>query len=225
MPRGGTITVATDVVADDDPDAPAWARIRVCDDGDGIAPEIIDRIFDPFFTTKPRVHGTGIGLAVAYGFVQQSGGSIDVKSDPGCGAEFTLLLPLVTPDTDAPPERAPTPARILVVDDEPAVRELTRRILEVQGFDAAVAGSRREALEILRTAESFDVVVTDVVMPGGSGPELAEAVRREFPGTRVIFMSGYTGDLADASMDGLQIVHKPFSAAELFRAVHGALTR
>ncbi len=227
MPAGGTITVTTDVVSVGGGGiAEPSARIRICDEGEGIAPEIIDRVFDPFFTTKPRGKGTGIGLAVAYGFVHQSGGSIGVESEVGNGTEFTLLLPLIVPEAlDAPMGIASARARILVVDDEPALRQLTRRMLEGNDIDTATASSRDEALEILQAQGPFDAVVTDIVMPGGSGMELATAVRRAFPGTRVIFMSGYTGDLADASMDGLQVVHKPFTEAELLSAVRGALSR
>ena len=193
--------------------------LEVADSGIGMDEETQARIFDPFFTTKDIGQGTGLGLSTVYGIVTQSGGSISVRSAPGRGATFVLRFPATDKDAaggDAGNLR-PVPRgreRILVVDDEATVRDLLAQLLADAGYRVSVAGSAREARAL---DEPFDLLLTDVVMPETSGPELAETV----PARRVLFMSGYDQDaLARTDVPFLQ---KPFGRDELLHAVRTLL--
>ena len=209
MSGRGTLTISTrndgaDVV------------LEVSDDGAGMNDETRGRIFEPFFTTKPVGSGTGLGLSTVYGIVTQSGGSIDVRSEPGRGATFTVRLP----ETAADPDELPVPReletarrgheRILVVDDEKIVRELLARMLRDQGYDVHVAGSARAARAL---GGPWDLVLTDVVMPEGDGVKLSKQIEAR----HVMFISGYDQEaLVDPDATFLQ---KPFSRDDLARAV------
>ncbi len=240
MPDGGTLTVSTRNADVDEASsrrhfgiAPGrWVVMAVSDTGVGIDPETQKRIFEPFFTTKETPRGTGLGLATVYGIVSQSGGQIFVTSAPGRGAAFAIYLPRVSQRV-APSGSvaAPAPRRgtetILLVEDEDAVRSLTRRCLESSGYTVLQAASAEEALEIAdRFAGRLDLLLTDVVMPGASGPELSRRLLERRPGTPVLYVSGYT-DAAMAShvaLDaGASFLQKPFTPETLSRKVREIL--
>ena len=235
MPRGGRVTIRTLNVPPG-----AYAALKVEDTGEGIAPAVLQRIFEPFFTTKPLGRGTGLGLATVYGVVKQSGGDIQVQSTPARGTEFTVLLPAAasfaepgdTATTNgAAPVRVPatTGAAVLIVEDDPGVRAFTAQVLRDAGSVVFEAGNPAEALAIA-TSEStpLDLLLTDVVLPGIDGADLAERLRTLRPGLRVLFMSGYTPEeiavtAALASDDAL--LRKPFLPAALRERVAQALAQ
>jgi CheY-like chemotaxis protein len=199
--------------------------------------EVLERLFEPFFTTKPVGFGTGLGLSTVYGIVKQSGGHISVESEPGRGSTFTIHLPRVPAEPDARPA-APAPARapappasgtVLLVEDEPAVRELMREALSGQGFTVLVAGTGEEALEIAaRHPGGLRLVVTDVVMPKLGGAEVARRLAAANPGLRVLFVSGYTADAIvhhGVLAPGLDYLQKPFGPSALVDKVREVLGR
>jgi PAS domain S-box-containing protein len=207
MPQGGKITITTGRTRFDQAYARRHAEGRagdfVClsmsDTGTGIAPEHLPHIFEPFYTTKERGKGTGLGLATAHGIVKQHGGWIEVSSQVDAGTTFKVFLPAIEPPTPATAaeEAGPQPRggteKILLVEDERAVRSLTRRLLESFGYHVWEAASGPEALELWRRhAAEIDLLLTDIIMPGGiTGWELAEALWTEQPALKAIFMSGY----------------------------------
>jgi CheY-like chemotaxis protein len=209
-----------------------YLHLTVEDEGSGIPSEIRDRLFEPFFTTKERGRGTGLGLAMVYGIVQQWDGHVAVDSEPGRGTRFSVYLPSTAGVPDEAPA-APAPSgqalrgRVLVVEDEVELLRMVCRILSHNGYDPVAAASPAEAMEILNGAEGeFDVLLTDVVMPGGSGPELSIEARRTCPDLRVIFMSGYAGDMLDRHGTALSndvLLSKPFSADQLVRQLRETL--
>jgi PAS domain S-box-containing protein len=239
MPEGGTLTIETTnetigehggphrtpVVAGD------YARLVVRDTGHGMDAATRERIFEPFFTTKEPGRGTGLGLSTAYGIVRQSGGYIWCDSEPGGGCEFTIALPRLEEATRALPPRAEPHAAmpagrgsgtVLVVEDEDAVRRLTRRILEEEGYTVLEACNGSEALRAAQERTSLDLVVTDVVMPEMSGRMLAARLAAVRPGLRVLYVSGYTGDdITRRGLDepGIDLLQKPFAAAQLVQRV------
>jgi PAS domain S-box-containing protein len=228
MPHGGSVTVETANVSTDAGD---YVELRMSDTGIGMTDEERQQLFDPFFTTKEG--GTGLGLATVYGIVEQSGGTIEVESAPGLGSSFRILLPRAREAAELP---APTPAAarpssgsetILLVEDETVVRQLVAEILESSGYSVLQAGDGPSALELLRRHTGpLDLLVTDVVMPGMSGPEVAQAVTSMRPGTHVLYTSGYT-DQAIGHHGVLEpdvaFLQKPFSADDLNRKVRGLL--
>jgi two-component system, cell cycle sensor histidine kinase and response regulator CckA len=204
-----------------------YVALEVRDTGVGMDDETKARIFEPFFTTKPPGQGTGLGLSTAYGIVKQSGGYIAVESSPGGGTSFTVLLPRVfepAEPTIAPahvevPSNASSRGTIMLVEDEAAVREATKRMLRKFGFTVIEARDGEEALRLWqREGAAVDVVLTDVVMPTMGGAELARVLRERSPDLRVVFMSGYTqGTLEPSAMDGnaTRFLPKPFTADQL----------
>jgi two-component system cell cycle sensor histidine kinase/response regulator CckA len=204
----------------------------VSDSGTGIRPEDLPHIFEPFFTTKEQGQGTGLGLATVHGIVTQSQGRIAVESRPGEGAEFTVLFPSVSGPSGVetlpigrPPLRS-GPARLLVVDDEEAVRWVVSRTLEAEGYEVTQAGNGQEALEALARNGRVDAVLTDVVMPRLGGRELVERLAAEYPDLPVIWMSGYPRDAAfgDAMPNGVHpFLQKPIPPDVLVRTVEGVL--
>ncbi len=220
MPHGGTLTIATSKAPDGD-----RVRLRVKDTGTGMDRETRERIFEPFFTTKEESKGTGLGLATVYGIVQQSGGHIEVESTPGEGSLFTLVFPAVNEDLDPKTPREgidlsgePIQGTILVVEDEGLVRKLVCKSLEGAGFSVLEAANGDQALEVAAAArEPLRAVVTDIVMPGMSGMELARRLEATQPGIRALFMSGYlerTGSAHDLPPDEA-FIEKPFRPDEL----------
>ncbi len=214
-----------------------YVQVVVRDTGVGMDETTRKRMFEPFFTTKPKGKGTGLGLSSVYGFVKQSGGYINVTSAPGAGTTIELLLPRApagrTPKVEAVfPAAAVSPVRtgsatILVVEDEDAVRALAVSLLERQGYRVIQAANAGGALRVVeRDRERIDLLLTDVVMPGMQGPELARLLRLEYPTLPVVFMSGYAAEeLTDEMRRDAVLLPKPFSSATLLDAVGGALDR
>ncbi len=238
MPRGGRLTLETanaeldEAYARTHPGARAgrYVMLAVADTGQGIPPEHLPRVFDPFFTTKHPGHGTGLGLATVYGIVKQNGGNVWAYSEAGRGTTFKVYLPRVE---GAAAEEEPLEARtqtrlsgdetILIADDDAEVRRLARAGLEAQGYAVLEGADARTALEISRTHTGpIDLIVTDVVMPGRSGRALAEAIHRERPETRVLFMSGYAENSIvhhGVLEAGVWFLAKPFTPSALCRRV------
>ena len=197
-----------------------------------MGPDVMQRIFEPFITTKGPGAGTGLGLATVHGIVAQSGGRIEVASEPGHGSCFTILLPSVAaPSAPVPTASAPPATRghetILLVEDEEGVRRIARIALEGRGFRVLAAASGRAAVELAdQNGAEIDLLVTDLVMPGMSGRELADELRIRQPGLRVLFISGYVEDeLARHGIVEAEVafLHKPFSLAELGAKVRAVL--
>jgi len=212
-----------------------FVALSVIDTGVGIPAAVLEHVFEPFFTTKESGGGTGLGLATAHGIVQQSGGYVTVASRLGMGTAFVVHLPAVTDAVEALPLRPPVTIAdprgeetILLAEDEPAVREVTLRFLTSAGYHVVAAESGDEALTRLDGHDGpVDLLLTDVVMPGMSGPELATHVQQRYPDVRVLFMSGYPDDALEAHHipeDAPTLVQKPFSRQVLLTAVRGALS-
>ncbi|MCZ7682704.1 MAG: AAA family ATPase [Sandaracinaceae bacterium] len=217
--------------------------IVVADDGPGMTREVRESAFEPFFTTKGRGSGTGLGLAMVHGFVDQSDGAIELESEPGRGTTFRIFLPITegAPVTasdggEAPPadrprppepaEAAPRGETILVVDDEALVRRNIERALSDRGYTVLGAGEPEEALALARSAQ-IDLLISDVIMPRMSGLELAQAVRQASPATKLLFISGYTdGQLPElVKRDRVPLLVKPFGSEEIGEAVRDLLGR
>ncbi|HUE77409.1 MAG TPA: PAS domain S-box protein [Longimicrobiales bacterium] len=241
MPEGGRVTIRTDNVAlgpgavsrlDEPLPEGAYVRLIVQDTGVGMDAAVLGRIFEPFFTTKEVGKGTGLGLSTVFGVMRSLEGGIEVESEPGQGTRFYLYLPRSHDAADAAtllaaplPDPTPRPARILLVEDEPAVRRLARRILERDGHSVTEAANGAEALHQVEQGADPDLVVTDVIMPEMGGGELADRVRELQPGIRVLFMSGYTADeLKDRGIESTTaFLPKPFAPALLLTRVREAL--
>jgi len=236
MPRGGRLTIRTMNLDS------TGASVIVEDTGEGIAPELLHRIFEPFFTTKPLGRGTGLGLATVYGIVKQSGGDIRVESVPARGSRFTVLLPAAgTPveaapiddvaarDFAAPASMADTSATVLIVEDDSGVRAFAAQVLRDAGSYVFEANNAAEALAIAANeSRPLDLLLTDVVLPGIDGADLAARLRGLRPGLRVLFMSGYTPEeiaLTAALGSEDQLLRKPFLPAALRERVAQALTQ
>jgi PAS domain S-box-containing protein len=237
MPAGGTLTIETANIETSGADAgaaPSGRRVmlRVTDTGVGMDDVAKAHAFEPFFTTKSLGLGTGLGLATVYGIVQQSGGSIHLDSEAGRGAVFTILLPASGDSADARAVDGSMPdadgsETILLVEDEPALRRLAERVLRTAGYSVVAASGGEEALRLLQERrDPVQLLLTDVVMPRMSGPELARVVSDLAPQTRVLFMSGYAQDaLLQAELDGgrLTYLEKPFTTAQLIASVRRVL--
>jgi two-component system cell cycle sensor histidine kinase/response regulator CckA len=228
MPNGGSVTIETTDVETDD----GWfVELRMTDTGIGMTELERQQLFDPFFTTKEG--GTGLGLATVYGIVEQSGGTIEVQSAPGMGSSFRIWLPRAdVPAEPAPPasdegRTRPGDETILLVEDERVVRRLVAEMLESSGYTVLQAADGPSALELLRRhSGDLDLLVTDVVMPGMSGPEVAQAVTSMRPGTEVLYTSGYTDSQIDhhgVLEPGIAFLQKPFSSDDLTRKVRSVL--
>ena len=230
MPQGGTLVISTarwDVREDHGNDetfvrAGSYVTLAVSDTGIGMDPATRARIFEPFFTTKEVGKGTGLGLATVYGIIRQSNGHIEVESQPGKGTTFRVSLPRV----DAEPLSAARPSMtesrkhgtgtILLAEDEPLLRELGETILKQAGY-AVLSAPNAGALKdlIANHSGSVDLLLTDVVMPGLSGPELVRLVKQRWPGIRVLYMSGYADDEIQGLDTGAGFLQKPFTPSEL----------
>jgi two-component system cell cycle sensor histidine kinase/response regulator CckA len=235
MPDGGTLTIAMDLVDGRPQEAlgggearPASVRIQVTDSGAGMDETTLTRLFDPFFTTKDLGKGTGLGLSTVYGLIGQSGGTVNVESAVGQGSSFTILLPRVALDTRQPPAAIVHRPEVgigivLMVEDEPSVREFARRVLDRAGHTLLTAGNGDEAIRVANQwPGEIDVLLSDIVMPGMHGQVLAANLLKVRPDMRVIFMSGYAEDSIPA-LDRLTapsaFLAKPFSSASLADAV------
>jgi PAS domain S-box-containing protein len=240
MPGGGQLTITTGnlepgLLSGPGSGAGDYVELAVTDTGVGIDPAVQARLFEPFFTTKPQGKGTGLGLSTVYGIVSQSGGQLRVESTPGKGSTFRVLLPralLSQAQATAEPPVGPAAVSrggetILVAEDESAVRDVTRRILEAAGYRVLVADGGAAALATCRDhAGEIQLLLSDVVMPEMGGPECAASAQRTRPGLRVLFMSGYADDAIahqGALPPGIPLLGKPFDGAELTRMVREAL--
>ena len=212
----------------------AYAQLTVRDTGAGIDAHTAAHLFEPFFTTKPVGEGTGLGLAAVAGLMQQNHGHILVESVPGAWTTFTLLFPLLpdwTEPSEAPPvERASVPAHagqtILVVDDEPAIRQVVTRGLTMLGYRVLPAADGAGALASLDREGSVDLILTDLMMPGMSGMELAALVKTRWPAVPIVFMSGYSEDVLrhEGAVDpAVHVIAKPFTVDEVARQIAVAL--
>lgn len=240
MPQGGRLTMETsnvEITAEQARDldlAPGqFVSLKVTDTGHGMDTATLSHIFEPFFTTKPMGKGTGLGLATVYGILKQSGGSIQVESEAGRGTTFRIYLPV---------EKGPVRLRrqpvsgahvtggsetILIAEDEPDLRELTRIFLQDYGYNVIHAGSAEQAIE---TAQGFTgpihLLLTDVIMPGMSGRQLAEQILSKRPQTKIVYMTGYTDDMVvqhKVLEPGVQMLQKPFTRSDLAQKVRSAL--
>jgi len=210
-----------------------YVVFRVTDTGHGMTEDTKVRLFEPFFTTKPRGHGTGLGLATVYGIIARSGGTIEVTSEPGAGSTFAIYLPQQERRAPAPRPAEEALARggsetILLAEDEAPVRSLARIILERAGYTVVEASNLAEAEQRSQAMASVDLLLTDVVMPGGTGPELFRSLSAKRPNMRVLFMSGYAEqdvfDRAEVAHAGAFLA-KPFSREELVGRVRETLDR
>jgi CheY-like chemotaxis protein len=237
----GTLTVTT---ANRLVDAPMWdahmhaapgdyVQLTVRDDGCGMASDVRARVFEPFFTTKDVGEGTGLGLATVYGIVQQGNGFIEMASAPGEGTTFEIYFPRYLGDlaaSDSADPAAPIPRgteTILVVEDEPAVRRVTARALEAQGYDVLEADGPHAAIRVAQErGEAITLLLTDVVMPEMSGHELADALAADHPHLKHLFMSGYPergGKRREPPEDAAPFLVKPFTLAELATKVRAVM--
>ncbi|HEV2747317.1 MAG TPA: ATP-binding protein [Allosphingosinicella sp.] len=210
-----------------------YVRISVADTGSGIPPEHLERVFEPFFTTKPVGKGTGLGLSQLFGFARQSGGDVTIASTPGEGTEVAIYLPRSTRAADAAeqgaageeePQRAPAGTCILVVEDDPRVSRSTVGALEELGYVAIACPSGAEAVAILEQNSQIELVITDVMMPEMTGPELVRIVGERWPHIAILFVTGFVGEAGEAEgLAGHDILRKPFTVAALSDAVAAAL--
>jgi PAS domain S-box-containing protein len=242
MPRGGTLTLETANIELDEQYAKAHLGVKpgpyvvltVSDTGTGMTPQVRARLFEPFFTTKEVGKGTGLGLATVHGIVTRSGGSVNVQSEVGKGTSFKVYFPRAeaaemvaeTPSLAARPHTASE--TVLVVEDADGLRELIRRLLQRQGYTVLVAENADEAFRLFDQNPSIDVVLTDVVMPGGSGPELTSRLVERRPSLKVVYMSGYTDEAIvqhGVLKPGIAFLHKPFTSEALGRKIREVLDR
>ena len=244
MPEGGALTIRTRNIStaeslkfrEEGFKPGEFVLVEVADTGTGMTPEIMAKIFEPFFSTKEVGKGTGLGLSTVYGIVKQTGGYIYVDSKPGEGATFRILLPRHAAPPEEKAEEAAAPAgssdltgraRILLVEDEEAVRAFAGRALSARGYTVLEASSGPEALELMNgVTEPVDLVISDVVMPGMDGPTLLRELRRTQPQLKIIFMSGYAEDAFDrhlAAGETFNFLPKPFSLKELATTVKSTL--
>jgi PAS domain S-box-containing protein len=238
MPSGGTLTVSTENVILKEEDCTSsdkqpgqYVSVTVQDTGCGMAPETLNRVFEPFFTTKDIGKGTGLGLSQVYGFVTQSGGHIEIDSTPDEGTKVTMLLPAQENGEAATEEEGETlrPARdsagtVLIVEDEPAVLEVATEIFDSLGYDVLTATDANEAIEVLKSGQSIDVLFSDVVMPNGmNGVELSRKARELRPGLRVLLASGYPMSAlpSEGLGEGTSFISKPYRWTELAEKLRG----
>ena len=242
MPKGGTLTVDTQLcnleesfppVQTGDIQPGVYARVSVTDTGFGMSRETLDRALEPFFTTKARNKGTGLGLSMVYGFARQSGGTVRLYSEQGIGTTVSLYLPLA--EKAAPtmseifPVRLPAKpgGKVLVVDDEPALLEIVQAYLTEMGYSALLAEDSARALEIVARFEEIDLMVTDIIMPGGmNGVDLARMARKLSPKLKIIYSSGFPAD-ALSERSGMQVdaplLRKPYQRAEFTAMIQRAM--
>jgi signal transduction histidine kinase len=237
MPDGGVLKIETrNVVLDEGAVAGclpgSYVKVSVTDTGCGMPPEIRDRVFEPFFTTKEVGKGTGLGLSMVYGFVRQSGGYVAVESAPGAGTTVALYLPKATQKPDAGVEAIQPQAipggseRILVVEDNEDILEVTSAMLTTFGYRVLCARNGAEAIQMLESAQEFELLFSDIVMPNGmNGVELAREARRLSKGIKILLTSGYARDVLErhGAVDEFPIIDKPYRLADLARQLWSIL--
>ncbi|WP_326524728.1 ATP-binding protein [Sphingomonas sp.] len=240
MDGRGTLRIATGAarLAEHEVDQCAagdYATIAVADSGCGMSAEVMERVFEPFFTTKPIGKGTGLGLSQIFGFVRQSGGAITIDSIAGQGTTVTIYLPRDTSVASAParlptrpepvtPRAAPSPRRILVVEDDPRVLSATIDALKDLGHAPVPCGDPFSAATMVAEHGPFDLILSDVLMPGKTGPELIAELRPALPGVAVLFVTGFAGDAAEhTGFEDYPVLRKPYTIAALEAAVAAAV--
>ena len=211
-----------------------YVALFVADTGSGMTPEVLERAFDPFFTTKPLGQGTGLGLSMIYGFIQQSGGHVHLRSQPGQGTTVIIHLPRYAGTTQAGTETGlaadvpvvATRAVVLVVEDEPHVRMIVTDVLTDRGYTVMEAADGHAGLRILEATSRVDLLVTDIGLPGGmNGRQLAEAAQQGHPSLKVLFITGYANGIAVSDLRGqsMQVITKPFGMEALVAKVQTIL--
>jgi CheY-like chemotaxis protein len=242
MPRGGALTIEAESVslstehAAERLDLPpgGYAVIAVSDTGVGMDEETRQRVFEPFFTTKDKGEGTGLGLSTVFGIVKQAGGSVWVDSAQGRGTTFKLYFPLTDERLSSPPPppsmaRATQGGVVLVVEDDEQLRDVVTRILESAAYDVLSAGHPNDALDKARAFDGqIDLLLTDVLMPGMSGKQLAERLLLERPGAAVLYMSGYAENVVahhGVLEKGVDFISKPVTQQRLVAAIERVLSR
>jgi CheY-like chemotaxis protein len=241
MPNGGKLIISTEVLAPEDINrshpsnlpAAEYVLLTVSDTGLGMDATTLYRIFEPFFTTKERGQGTGLGLAAVYGIVTQSGGYIYASSELGRGSSFRIYLPLShhdevqekTPSASLPSREAKE--LVLLVEDEPAVRDLARVFLEKLGYRVLCASDVHSAVAAMASSrEKVELLLTDVIMPGCSGRELTQKIRTQCPDLKVLYMTGYTDDVLlqhQVHHSRAVVLRKPFTKDQLSACVRAVL--
>jgi signal transduction histidine kinase/CheY-like chemotaxis protein len=235
MPEGGILTFITRperVEGDPELDDGDYVALTISDTGAGMPPEVAERAFEPFFTTKEVGKGTGLGLSMVYGMARQSGGAARIDSTPGKGTAVTLLFreaegaaaqPVAGAEEPARSQAAPAPLSVLVIDDDPDVREFMVASLEEQGYRVRQAGDGKQGLAEL-ARERPDLVILDFIMPGLSGAEVANRILASHPGQPILFVSGYSEtDAVKRTAPDAPLLAKPFRAAALDKAVRAAI--
>ena len=239
MPKGGELTIHVEVRSVRGSDAQRlqveagdYEVIEISDTGVGMSEEVQNHLFEPFYTTKPQGQGTGLGLSTVYGIVRAARGAVDVRSAKGQGTTVTVYWPRASVSEErlhaeaAPPVRPAHHVRVLVAEDDEPIRELLVRLLEKQGFSVVTAKDGAEALMALRADPKFDLLITDVIMPGMDGSELIAAVRGAHPRMRILAISGFTGDLSSRSIPAdVAWLQKPFSTTELLQVIDHVMQR
>lgn len=242
MPSGGRLTIAArnvslsaaQLVKSDRAEPGDYVELSVSDTGLGMTPDVLGKVFDPFFTTKPLGQGTGLGLSMIYGFVQQSRGHIEIESREGAGTTIRLFLPRHTGLADEAGQAPETAAQVgageavLVVEDDPSVRLLVVQVLEELGYRAIETEGGRDAISILQSARTLDLMISDVGLPGLNGRQLAELARESRPGLPILFMTGYAEQAREQSAflaEGMEIITKPFAIDQLARRIGAILDR
>lgn len=240
MPDGGTLIVETANFSVDEAFARArpglsvgdYVKLSVSDTGCGMDAHVLAHVFEPFFTTKEQGKGTGLGLATCYGIVKQNGGRIDVRSEPGRGTTFDILLPrfgddgLISVETASSDPQVRGAERILLVEDDEAVRRMTARVLRAQGYQIVEARDGEEGLSAFRTAPNGppNLVITDMIMPKLGGKRMADELLREHPDARILFVTGYTDDAALRQGErGRSVLRKPYAIDALLGKVREML--
>ena len=240
MPNGGTLTIETANIDLDEHYAAMHSAVKpgpyvvltVTDSGIGMSSQVLSHLFEPFFTTKEQGKGTGLGLATVHGIAARSGGSVNVYSEVGRGTSFKVYLPQILEEAliaGAPaklPKSGAGTETVLVVEDADALRELTRRLLSAQGYTVLVAANADQASQLFDANPSIDVLLTDVVMPGPSGPDLSQQLMKCRPSLKVIYMSGYTDEAIvqhGVLQPGIAFLHKPFTSGALGRKIREVL--
>jgi len=233
MPDGGDLTISVEnraVTEGEKPPPGEYVIVSVTDTGTGMPPEVLERVFEPFFTTKESGKGTGLGLSMVYGFVQQSGGHVEVDSTPNEGTTIRIFLPRVEGEAASAPDETRVEITepfgqgqsVLVVEDDPAVRQVAVSTLKSLGFKVKEAVTGDEAASLLQNDSGFRLVLSDVRMPGElTGIELARLVKSKWPSVQVLLTTGYVD--GEAKLGDLELLYKPYRATDLAEKIQSLL--